>query len=212
MLTVEKLFDMTANTYDRTEEVRFKKASIEILESTKKYLKPSDVLLDFGCATGAKALELAGSVKEILAIDISTKMIELANKRIKNSGTSGIAFKRTDIFDEELKENSFDVITAFNIMHLLKDDRKVVKRIAGLLKSGGLFISSTPCLGEAMKLSTRLQFSIFRLLMSMKLFPRIKMYKFSEVSDLFSNEIYVTVETKKVFHEMSGLFIAARKR
>ncbi|MBN1398723.1 MAG: class I SAM-dependent methyltransferase [Bacteroidetes bacterium] len=212
MFTIEKLFDMTANSYERTEEVRFKKAGIEILENTKRYLKHSDILLDFGCATGTKAFELAGSVKEIFAIDISTKMIELANKRAKDSGTSGITFKRIDIFDEELKENSFDIITAFNIMHLLEDNRNTVKRIAGLLKSGGLFISSTPCLGEDMKFSTRLQWSFFRLLMSIKLFPRIKMFKFRELLDLISKEIYETIEIKKVFHEMSGLFIAARKR
>jgi 2-polyprenyl-3-methyl-5-hydroxy-6-metoxy-1,4-benzoquinol methylase len=52
------------------------------------------------------------------------------------------------IFDTRLKEETFDVILAFGILHLLKDFPKAIRRINELLKPGGWFISSTACMGK----------------------------------------------------------------
>jgi predicted TPR repeat methyltransferase len=69
MIETEKIFDMSANTYDKTEEKRFEPIHIKTLKNTKKYLNGSDIVLDYGCATGTKALELAGYVQKIHGID-----------------------------------------------------------------------------------------------------------------------------------------------
>jgi 2-polyprenyl-3-methyl-5-hydroxy-6-metoxy-1,4-benzoquinol methylase len=81
MVTIEKIFDISSKTYDKTEEKRFEAITTKTLENTKKYLNGNDTVLDFGCATGAKALELAGSVKQIYRIDISSKTIEAAKRK-----------------------------------------------------------------------------------------------------------------------------------
>src|SRR4030042_2711829 len=121
MITVEKVFDRSAKTYDKTEEVDFKQYTIKTLENTKKYLNKNDIVLDYGCATGMKALELAGHVKNIYSIDISSKMIEAAKRKAAERNIGNVDFIHTTLFDEKFKKESFDAILAFNILHLLED-------------------------------------------------------------------------------------------
>jgi 2-polyprenyl-3-methyl-5-hydroxy-6-metoxy-1,4-benzoquinol methylase len=211
MINVEKIFDLTAKYYDKTEEIRFKQPNIKVIEKTKKYLKISDVVLDYGCATGTKATKLAGKVKKIYAIDISSKMIEAAKRKAVERKIENVDFAQATIFDERYKRESFDVILAFNILHLLEDNRQPIQKITELLKPGGLFISTTPCLGEKMKFSTKFQFSFFLLLSIIGLFPSIKRFKFPELEDLIADGNLQIVEIEKSYHEMSSCFIVTKK-
>jgi 2-polyprenyl-3-methyl-5-hydroxy-6-metoxy-1,4-benzoquinol methylase len=211
IITTEKIFDRVAKNYEQTEENRFKSINIRTLENTKKYLKGSDIILDYGCATGTKALELAGNVKMIYGIDISSKMIEIAKRRAVERNIKNIDFAQTTLFDERLKSESFDVIMVFNILHLLEDNQQVMQRISELLKPGGFFISITTCLGEKKTFLLRLQFLPFILLSKTRLFPSIKRFKFRELEDIIALRNIQILETEKLFHEMSFYFIAAKK-
>ncbi len=72
----EGFWDKVANIYDKVEK-RDEQIYINIIERTKKYLKISDTVLDFGCGTGLISNEIADDVKMIHAIDISSNMIGL---------------------------------------------------------------------------------------------------------------------------------------
>ena len=111
---------------------------------TKKYLRKHDTVLDYGCARGAYTIALAGEVKEIRGIDISPKMIELAKEKSKD-----IIFEEATIFDVNKK---YDVVLAYNILHLLEDTEKVIQKIEEILKPGGRFISVTTCMKEGVLL------------------------------------------------------------
>ncbi len=65
------------------------------LEITKKHLKYSDMVLDFACATGLYSIALAGNVKEIHGIDISSRMIETANRKAGRN----VNFSKATIFE-----------------------------------------------------------------------------------------------------------------
>lgn len=210
-ITIEKVFDKAAKTYHKTEEVRFKQYTIKTLESTKKFLNVNDNVLDFGCATGTKALELAGYVKKIVAIDISSKMIEVAKSKSVECNIKNVDFMHATLFDESLYRESFDVILTFNVLHLLDDSSKTIQRINELLKPGGLFISATPCLNEKMSFSMKLQFSFFILLMKSGLFPSVIRFKFSELDDLITVKNFKIIETEKSYDRLSGYFIVAKK-
>lgn len=67
---IESFWDKQAKGYDGSED-QFDPAFKIIVEKTRKYLRPDDVVLDFGCATGSKTLEIAKNVKEIHGMDIS---------------------------------------------------------------------------------------------------------------------------------------------
>ncbi len=80
----QKFWDKQVKNYDKS-EAQFGPAFDIILKNTKKYLKKSDVLFDFGCATGSKTFQLAPHVKKVICQDISPKMIDEAKKKGKGS-------------------------------------------------------------------------------------------------------------------------------
>lgn len=207
----ENFWDKIADKYDEAEE-RFEPIHIKIVEYTKKYLSGSEIVLDYGCATGTKAFNLASNVKEIQGIDISSRMIEIAKERLISSNTKNVNFTKTTLFDEKFCKDSFDVIVAFAILHGLENNEHVMKRIAELLKPGGLFISATPCLKEKMAFLYKFQMYFYLLLSKTGMIPvSLNRFKFSELEDLITNGNFQIIEAEKFFYKMSSYFIVAKK-
>ena len=139
-------------------------------------------------------------------------MIEIAKRRLTNSNVKNICFTQTTLFDEKLKEESFDVILAIAILHSLENNYQVVRRIAELLKPGGLFISTTPCLKEKMAFSNKLQMYFYAILSKTGIVPvTLNRFKFNDLDNLLSNENFKIIKTERIFYQMSSYFIVARK-
>lgn len=170
----EKFWNFLAKNYD--DEVGQKTAKI-----TKSYLTKSDIVLDYGCARGAYTAALADEVKEIHGIDISPKMIELAKLK-----SPEIDFRTATIFDVAGK---YDVILAFNLLHLLEDTEKVVQKIDESLNPGGRFISVTACMKESLILR------IAAVFIGMVGLLHLRKFKISELKKMISNRFEI-VETK----------------
>ncbi|CAG0990950.1 MAG: class I SAM-dependent methyltransferase [Candidatus Methanoperedens sp.] len=201
----EKFWDKMANDYDR-EEKKDELTYIKIIEKTKKYLKISDIVLDYGCRTGLISNEIADNVKVIHAIDASSKMIEIAKRKADGRKIENIDYSQSTIFDEKYKRGSFDVILVFYILHLLEDTPKVMKRMNELLKPEGLIISTTPCMGEKTFLSILLS-----LVSKIGLIPNIRSFKISELEDSIANGNFEIVETECLNQSGQQYFIAAKK-
>ena len=90
----QKFWDKQAKRYDYSER-QFAPVFKEVVSRTKSYLTIDDKVLDFGCATGTKTIELADSVKHIQGLDISTEMINEANKKLNDSNFENIKHTAT---------------------------------------------------------------------------------------------------------------------
>jgi len=156
----ESMWDKLAKNWD-TPGVSLGENDLKIIERTKKYLSASAVVLDYGCATGSIALEIASAAKEVRGIDISSNMVEIAGRKADERNIKNIGFARATIFDESLGKESFDVILSLSILHLVDNPRQVMDRTNQLLKPGGVLISATPCLGEKTFLSVLMNIPIF---------------------------------------------------
>jgi ubiquinone/menaquinone biosynthesis C-methylase UbiE len=73
----EKFWDRMANQFDK-QTSHFEKPPVE---KAVRYLTLTNNVLDYGCATGSIAIEIADYVKEIKGIDISSGMIEAAVRK-----------------------------------------------------------------------------------------------------------------------------------
>lgn len=79
-------------------------------------------ILDAGCGTGALSVEAAQRGAEVVAVDISGTLIELARERAPGgSGSGSITFMEGDMLDSSLGE--FDYVVAMDsLIHYPLDD------------------------------------------------------------------------------------------
>jgi len=206
----ESMWDRLANNWD-TPGVSLGENDTRIIGKTKKYLDASDIILDYGCATGSIAIEIAAIVKEAYGIDISSKMIDIARRKADERKIKNIDFTQATIFDESLRKESFDLILAFSILHLLENSPQVMNRINQLLKPGGLFISATPCLGEKTFVSILINIPVL-LLSKTGILPSINFVSVPRLVASITNENFQIIENESLsVHPINEYFIVARK-
>jgi 2-polyprenyl-3-methyl-5-hydroxy-6-metoxy-1,4-benzoquinol methylase len=207
----EKMWNQLAKNWD-TPGVSLGENDLKIIERTKKYLSASSVVLDYGCATGSIAIKIANMAKEVHGIDISSNMIEIAKRKADERGIKNIAFTKAAIFDESLGKESFDVILSLSILHLVEDSAQVMDRVNQLLKSGGIFISATPCLGEKAFASVLMNIPIF-VLSKMGLIPSINFFSASSLAASITNGNFQIIENESMsVRPLTECFIVARKK
>lgn len=145
-----KFWDRMAEKYAKqpiADEAAYKKK----LEVTQSYFRPDMQVLEVGCGTGTTALIHAPHVKHILAIDYSAKMIEIARRKAVAENIENVTFEQASIDTIMAPAESYDVVMAHSVLHLLEDRDAVVAKLYRLLKPGGVFVSNTTCLAEKMK-------------------------------------------------------------
>jgi 2-polyprenyl-3-methyl-5-hydroxy-6-metoxy-1,4-benzoquinol methylase len=203
----EKFWDRIAKNFDKPIKPEKQKVS-KLAEQSKKFLKKADVVLDYGCATGTISIDILDFVKEVQGIDISSKMIEVAERKAVERKIENIKFTQSNIFDERYKCESFNIILGFNILHLLEDENKILQKIHKLLKPEGLFISATPCLAEQKLLLG----TIISIGSKLRLVPKIKLYKISDLERIITEGNFQIVETKEISPSPTNYFVVAKKQ
>ncbi|HCH31666.1 MAG TPA: class I SAM-dependent methyltransferase [Oceanospirillaceae bacterium] len=207
----EQFWDKASKNYDKTEG-RFEYIHKKARENTTKHLKGSHIVLDYGCGTGTASCVLAGQVKEIHGIDISSEMIRIAKEKSAVNSAANLSFEKADIFEEKFQNESFDVILAFNMLHTVPNPQAVTHRINDLLKPDGLFISITPCLGQKMSFLVNLQIQLVRLLCKFGVIPiPIRRIKSSDIDDLLAKGEFEIIDSEEIFKGASSYFVAAKK-
>ena len=137
-------WDRIAPKYAKS-PVRDQQAYEATLARTRSYLGAEDKVLELGGGTGSTALILADAVAEYTATDLSPAMTEIGRGKAADQGVENLRFVAADVFDPVLDGQTYDVVTGFNLFHLLEDPDAAMHRVNHLLKPGGLFISKTPC-------------------------------------------------------------------
>jgi len=122
------------------------------LKITQDYLKPDMEVLEFGCGTATTAIIQAPRVKHIKAIDISEKMLEIAQAKAEQANVKNITFEQASIDELNAPDATYDAVMGHSILHLLEDREAVMAKIYRMLKPGGIFVTSTTCLGGTMAL------------------------------------------------------------
>ncbi|MDA3911106.1 MAG: methyltransferase domain-containing protein [Bacteroidales bacterium] len=207
----QKFWDKQAKRYDYSER-QFDSVFKEVVLKTKNNLTIDDNVLDFGCATGTKTLELADSVKHIHGLDISSEMINEANKKLNDSNFKNVSFTQGDIFDNDYEEASFDKIISYGVIHLLTDSDKIIRRLYDLLKPNGLFISTTACLKDKMAFKNSLEFNAYLLIKKLGIFPlHLNMFMPENVEKIISDQGFKIVKAETIFHGITISFIIAKK-
>ena len=176
------------------------------LEHTREYLAPEQTVLDLGCGSGALTNALAASVMHIHAIDTSAGMLDVAKAQAAERDIGNVEYVQCDLFDDRLAEGSFDVVLAFNVLHYIEDMPTLIARIHALCRPGGLFLSSTACLGEKWTLLGALVFTLART----GLVPKMRNYRVTELEGLIADRGFDIVDAQTL-SKLSERFIVAKK-
>jgi ubiquinone/menaquinone biosynthesis C-methylase UbiE len=186
-----------------SDEVAYQKK----LDATREYFRSDMEVLEIGCGTGSTAIAHAPFVKHIRATDLSPRMIEIAKDKAKDAGIDNVTFEALSVDALDVPAAGFDAIMAHNLLHLLDDRQRAIADIHTMLKPGGVFVSSTACIGDMM-LPLRLIIPVGRFL---RLFPLVKVFTAVELKDSLDNagfEIDYEWQPKKY----AAAFIICRKR
>ncbi|NQU95477.1 MAG: class I SAM-dependent methyltransferase [Candidatus Omnitrophica bacterium] len=102
-------------------------------------------VVDLGCGGGQLSCALAESGHTVVGIDQSDKMVNIAQKNrstLPAKLQKRINIIRCPIESNNLKEHSFDAVTAMGLIGYLRDDNILFKIAHRLLKPNGIFLVS----------------------------------------------------------------------
>jgi SAM-dependent methyltransferase len=175
-----------------------------MLEDVAARLKPSDRVLEIGCGTGGTAIRLAPGVAQYTATDFSTEMVRIARAKPFEGNLDFRVADAASAFDG----GPFDVICAFNVLHLVEDLPDALARIHANLKPGGLLISKTWCFAD-LRLRVRMLFPILRLV---GLFPFVTALGEARLRQALSDAGF-EIEAARVFGDYpQNPYLVARAR
>lgn len=139
-------WDKVSGLYDLFENIYNKSVYQSTGEAVAKYIKNTDKVLECACGTGAISIYIAPVCKKIFATDYSVGMLKQARKKLK--AFDNVELLKVDITSIKAKDDSFDVVVAGNVIHLLPDPQIAMKELTRVCKDGGKLIIPTYINGD----------------------------------------------------------------
>lgn len=135
-------WDKVAGIYDITESLNGKVYKA-MLRGVKQIVPEGAKVLD--CAAGTGELSVAASEKaeSVVCTDLSLAMLEQARKKCKKLGIGNITFEERDIFHMSDEDETYDIVMAGNVLHLVDNPEEAVKELYRVTKKGGKIILPT---------------------------------------------------------------------
>ena len=147
-LNAKDFWNTRAENYDERVIKTYAETYQKTIELTLKYLQPDDKVLAFGCGTGIVSNDIAAHVQSVTGIDISDQMLAAAQQKAEQEGIKNISYTVANLEDDEIQAGNYTVITAFNVLFLLKDLDQKLKLMYNMLPENGYFLSVTDCVGK----------------------------------------------------------------
>ncbi len=130
--TDPRSFDEIATAYDRRDELTRGWVPDWLTEQIQGLRGHTAV--DLGCGTGRTALLLAEHYDVVLAVDISSEMIQLARRKRPHSR---VRYQQLSI---EAVTGSFDLVLSIAVLHHVAELDRVLAHVKSLVAPGGLAI------------------------------------------------------------------------
>ncbi len=138
-----EVWDQMADVYEREIDQRF----VPVIDHLLAYasLAPGEVALDLGTGTGAVAILAAAAVApygEVIALDISPEMLDVARRRAKDIAPLHIDFREGGAEAIPCDDDGADVVLASLSLMYVIDRAEAAREISRVLRPGGRFVGA----------------------------------------------------------------------
>ena len=135
-------WDKISDLYDAIEAING--SVYKEMTDTVERLVPADAkVLDCAAGTGELSIAAAKKAESVLCTDLSGKMLKNAQKKTASLGIQNISFETRNLFHLDDPDETYDVVIAGNVLHLLTDPQAAVKELYRVTKKGGKLLLPT---------------------------------------------------------------------
>lgn len=208
--TDKRFWDHVSKRYDHQSKKRFmsyNKVVKHILTATSK----ESNVLEIGCGTGIITVSVAPYVNHITGIDISDRMLEIAQKKAKTLNLRNTTFLQSTVKNSNTKKHSYDTLLLINVLHLTENPEQILNEASQLLKPDGLIIATGDCFGEIHSFPQFLHVSFFQLISFLGFIPKIKRYTRVSFRQLFEQQGYTIYEEETLDNRPLNCYLEVRK-
>ena len=136
-------WERKAAHYDRVATGLFGRPLPRALELIANGVSGADTVLEVAAGTGLMTAVIAPHVRRVVATDYAGNMLELLQKRMKALGMSNVEPAHRDIHSLGYGAETFDVVVAGNVLHLVPDLEGALDALCSVLRPGGKLIAPT---------------------------------------------------------------------
>lgn len=154
-----EFWDKISDMYDAVEAINGS-AYDEMTATVERLVPEGAKVLDCAAGTGQLSFAAAKKAESVLCTDISEKMLANARKKAASRGVQNIEFEARNLFHLDDPDETYDIVIAGNVLHLLTDPQAAVKELYRVTKKGGKLllptftsINKTPMLIKLYKLA-----------------------------------------------------------
>jgi ubiquinone/menaquinone biosynthesis C-methylase UbiE len=200
-----RFWDRFANYYDSFINKVFRRSYAAILENIESDLNINQVVLEIGTGTGIIPFSICSKVSSIVATDISPKMVHVANQKLIKAKIQNIDFQIQDSYNLTLPDNSFDMVIATNLFHLLYELEKPLNEVKRVLRKDGIFIAPTLCTGE----NTKSQIIAF-IIGVLSGFKVVNKWSINEFKSMLINNGFIITKTLIIYDKIPLAYIVMK--
>jgi ubiquinone/menaquinone biosynthesis C-methylase UbiE len=201
-----RFWDRFANYYDSFINKVFRKTYKAILENIESDLDLNKNVLEIGTGTGIIPFSIYSKVSSIIATDISSEMVRVANQRLIKSEIKNIDFQIQDSYNLTFPDKSFDIVIASNLLHILYEPEKPINEVKRVLKDNGIFIAPTICAGENTKSKI-----IAAVIGSLSGFKVVNKWSIIEFKNMLTNNGFIITKTVTIHDRFPLAYIVMKK-
>lgn len=140
-------WDKFASLYDLGQALNYKVLK-GFEKATEKLVPEGALVLDTAAGTGRLTFAAAKKAERVICTDLSMPMLREARKKAAKYKVSNVEFEVRDIFNLKDNDETYDVVMAGNVLHLLDEPEKALAELWRVTKKGGKLLLPTYVLGE----------------------------------------------------------------